>query len=262
MLVTAAIVAGLFALWKWQQATLRDDGFTTGYLLFVAVLFLAAYSLRKKIPIIPLGSASTWFQTHIYVGLASVFVFLMHIGFRWPNGVFETALAGAYATVAGSGIFGLYLTRSIPRKLTKLPKEYIFERIPMYRSRVSVDARDVVLATAGPTKSNVVARFYADELLAFFESPRGIWFHLFPGSSQRRRIMRKLSNVQRYCSEEERSASEKLFQLIREKDDLDYHYAMQLILRSWLFFHVGLTYSLLILAFLHIAMVHSFHGAM
>ena len=232
----------------------------TGYFLFGAVLFLAAYGIRKRLPVVPLGNASMWLQTHIYVGFATIFMFLLHTSFRWPNGVFEFTLASVYTIVAASGIFGLYLTRTIPRKLTKLPEEYVFERIPALRDRVSQDARQVALATVGQSKSDVVARLYADELSNFFECPREIWFHLFPGSQRRRKLMTKLTSVQRYCSTEEQTASERLFSLIRKKDDLDYHYALQLILRSWLFIHVGLTYSLLLLGSLHAIMAHAFQG--
>ena len=258
---TGFVVAGLYWMWQRQVATLQDDGFTTGYVLYFAMLFLAAYGIRKKISVIPLGRASVWFQAHLYVGVASGFVFLMHVGMRWPNGLLETALAGTYCALLGSGLFGLYLTRSVPRKLTRLPEEYVLERIPALRHDVACQARRIALATAGAEKSDIVARFYADELSFFFDAPRELWFYVFPGSLRRRRLMRRLTNVQRYCSEQERNASESLFDLIRKKDDLDYHYALQLMLRSWLFVHVGLTYSLLITATLHLVLVHAFYGA-
>jgi hypothetical protein len=152
------------------------------------------------------------------------------------------------------------LTRTIPKKISRLPNEYVFERIPKLRHRVVSDARAAVLTTTGPSRTNVVASFYVDELSSFFERPRELFFNFFPGSRRRRKLMGKLSDIQRYCSDEEKQASEQLFNLIRRKDDLDYHYSMQLILKSWLYLHLGLTYSLLVFAFLHAAMAHAFRG--
>jgi len=260
--IVALIIAVMviFFVCRWQANAVHHDSFTTGYILISAVFFLTAYGFRKKIPVLPLGSASSWLQFHIYVGLASVFVFLIHIGFRIPNGIFETVLAASFVLVASSGIFGLYLTRAIPKRISRLPEEYVFERIPRLRHKVGQDAREVVLATAGGSRANVVASFYADELAAFFDRPRETFFYFFPGSRRRRRLMGRLSEIQRYCSSDEKQASERLFGLIRKKDDLDYHFAMQLILKSWLFIHVGLTYSLLVFAILHAAMAHAFRG--
>lgn len=254
------VLAAIYWLCRQQANAMQHDSFTSGYILLGAVLFLAAYSIRKRIPVLPIGNASAWLQFHIYVGLGTVFVFLMHTGFRVPNGSFERVLATLYVLVAGSGFLGLYLTRTIPKKITRLPTEYVFERIPRLRNQLSTEARDMVLATAGKVQGSVVANFYAAELAEFFERPREWPFYLFPGSGRRRRLMGKLSGIQRYCSEKEKEVSENLFSLIRRKDNLDYHYAMQLILKSWLFFHLGLTYSLLVFAFLHTVMAHAFRG--
>ena len=40
-----------------------------GLLLFLIVVFLAAFNSRKKLPFLPLLKASIWLQLHIYVGL-------------------------------------------------------------------------------------------------------------------------------------------------------------------------------------------------
>ena len=70
--VTLIVVA---LVWLWSRSLekrLTTSSFTTGYLLIAAVLFLALYNVRKKLPFLPLGSSATWLQLHLYVGLASV----------------------------------------------------------------------------------------------------------------------------------------------------------------------------------------------
>ncbi len=110
-----------------------------------AVLFLALYNVRKKLPFLPLGSSATWLQWHLYVGIGSVALFALHAGIRWPTGVLNSTLAAAYLATAGSGFLGLYLTRTIPRQLARVGEEVIYERIPALQMQVRTQAGNAVL---------------------------------------------------------------------------------------------------------------------
>ena len=48
--------------------------------------------------------------------------------------------------------------------------------------------------------------------------------------------------------------------LIQAKDSLDYHRAMQGLLKGWLFVHIPLTYAMLVFIFVHVVLVHAFRG--
>ncbi len=45
------------------------------------------------------------------------------------------------------------------------------------------------------------------------------------------------------------------------KDALDYHHAMQGVLKGWLFVHIPLTYVTLIFIVVHVVIVHTFAEA-
>ena len=140
------------------HASLRNPAWTTGYLLMTCLLFLTAYNWRKKLSFLPrIGSSRAWMQAHIYVALFTNVIFFSHIGFSVPNGSFEQMLATLYVIVAGSGLYGLYITRTIPRKLTTLNNEVIFEQIPMLRRRLVHQARQLVRNSAEST--DVIAKF-------------------------------------------------------------------------------------------------------
>ena len=47
------------AWWRLEVVTLRPHAFLSGKLLLSAVVFLAAYNLRKKLTFLPLGSSAT-----------------------------------------------------------------------------------------------------------------------------------------------------------------------------------------------------------
>ena len=66
--------------------------------------------------------------------------------------------------------------------------------------------------------------------------------------------------MDRYLNEKERVHAEKLRLLIEQKDELDYHYALQATLKGWLFIHVPLTYGMLVLITIHLVVVYAFSG--
>jgi hypothetical protein len=70
----------------------------------------------------------------------------------------------------------------------------------------------------------------------------------------------ELEDLRRYLNEQERATLEKLAQLVRQKDGLDYHHAVQTTLKLWLFVHVPLTYGLMIFSLMHIVLVFAFSG--
>lgn len=233
----------------------------SGYLMFASLLFLAAFNLRKKFPaVIFPGNASTWMQLHIHVAFLSVIILLVHTGFRVPSGRLEILLAGLYGLVFASGLYGLYVTRTTPRKLTATGFEVVFEQIPARRRRLAAKARELVLETAHAT--DVLASFYMKKLAGFMELPRTLAYNFAPSLRQSRMLMTELRELDRYLVADQRDASRQLSEMIREKEDLDFHRALQGRLKLWLFVHIGLTYGLLIIAALHGVIAHAFGGGL
>jgi hypothetical protein len=229
-------------------------------LLLGAITFLALYNFRKKLPSLPLGSSTAWLQAHLYVAMGSVALFALHVGPGWPNGVLETCLALTYVLTVASGLVGLYLTRTIPRQISRVGIEVVYERIPAFRRDVGLQAGNVVLRAVENSGATTLADFYTARLYDFFQRPRGTQYLLRPTTSKRRALMREMQDLRRYLSHHEQSACERLFSLIRRKDDLDFHEARQKLLKVWLFGHIGLTYVLIGLALLHGLVAHVFEG--
>jgi hypothetical protein len=243
-----------------MDGSLASSSFATGYVMLAAVVFLAAYNVRKKLPFLPLGSSTAWLQWHIYVALASVGVFVLHAGFSWPTGVLETALAACYVCTTASGIVGLYLTRTIPAQLARVGEEVIYERIPALSRQVRQQAGDVVLGSVTASGATTLADFYVARLYEYFHQWRGASYFLRPTTARRKSLMAEMQNLRRYLSEQEAAACERLFALVRRKDDLDFHAARQGMLKGWLFVHIGLTYALVMLGLLHGLLALAFRG--
>jgi hypothetical protein len=265
-------------VWLVYQAysfTLFRTQYLSGWSLLLAIVFLAAYNVRKKLPFLPLAASSTWLQFHIYVGWFTFFLFFFHIDFRMPNGILESMLAWLYLFVAVSGVVGLWISRLYPPRISrherayiagqesenrKFGEEVIFERIPIYIRRVRDEAEELVVRSGEESKSDSISDFYIDRLHAYFARPRNFWLHNLESNRPLNTLLGEAAVLQRYLSEKERAILSELTELIRVKDQLDYQYALQAVLKRWFFIHIPLTYGLLLLALFHVVIVYAFSG--
>jgi hypothetical protein len=111
----------------------------TGIIIFECLL-----GLRKKYPASPLGRVKTWLSAHVWLGLLSFLLILMHSGFRWGHGL-AALLMWMFAVILASGIFGVAMQNAIPRRMTELvTHETIFEQIPTVIAGLRVEADERV----------------------------------------------------------------------------------------------------------------------
>jgi hypothetical protein len=97
----------------------------TGIIVFECLL-----SLRKRYPASPFGQVKTWLSAHVWLGLASFLLILMHSGFRWGEGL-AAALMWLLLIIVVSGIFGVGMQNYLPKRMTELvQRETIVEQIP------------------------------------------------------------------------------------------------------------------------------------
>jgi len=260
--LTIAVLALLIFWSQRQKSTLGDASFGTGYVLLAAIFFLGIYNVRKKLPTLPWASSSDWLQAHIYVALGSAGIFGLHVDWRLPTGILDSTLATLYLATFGSGIVGLFWTRSIPARLARVSEEVIYERIPMLRDQLCERAQEAVLETVRSSGSTTLGEFYSQQMHGYFEKTRGLGYFLRPNNRVRRRLLAELTEVSRYLSPPEQATCEQLFAMVRRRDDLDFHAALQWRLKAWLFLHIGLTYPLLVVACLHGALAHLFGGGL
>ena len=255
----ALIAATVAALWLHGTfRALPDCAYLTGWALLVAMLVLTFYNARKKLPFLPLGNSETWLQIHIYLGFFTTLLFLIHLNFRMPHGWFEITLAWLFVLVSGSGMVGLFFSRTLPRRLATRGGEVVFEKIPAIRHALKSEAEK--LALGADAKSLVIAEFYTKRLALFFSGPKNFWLHLAESRRQVSGLLAELEDLRRFANDIEKEKISKLAALVRQKDGLDYHRALQLALKLWLFVHIPLTYGLLIFTALHLVLVFGFSG--
>lgn len=239
------------------RISLRDPAFFNGWILFGAMAFLTLLNLRKKVPVLPLLSASAWLQLHVYVGALCVVLFLVHSRFRVPNGLLETALWAGFAGLVVSGVIGLLLTRVLPARIGGTGERLIFERLPAFRAQLAAQVQELAIESVAVSGSSAIADFYGTRLAAYFRKPRNVLSHLIQRDAALRRLRSQLAELKHYQGARGQEILGQIGELIETKNQLDCQYSLQLALRAWLFFHIPLAYSVLLLSAAHVFLAYA-----
>jgi hypothetical protein len=255
-LAALALLGGL-AYWRDSaHRTLVDTDFVTGYILLGVIVFLALYNARKKLPMVPLGRASTWLTLHVVVGVSTLGLYWLHTGGLWPLGFADRVLAALFLLVSASGLAGYGLQLVIPGRLTRRGSEIIYERIPAEIARLGEAAEKAVLAAAQASGHDTLGRYYVETLAWYFVRPRFVASHVLGGGRARFWLRRRLETVAQHVGPAERPHLDALAALGWAKTALDTQYALQTLLKGWTMVHVPLAAAMLAFAAWHVILVH------
>ncbi|MGH8094674.1 MAG: hypothetical protein ACREIF_14590 [Chthoniobacterales bacterium] len=246
-----AVSAAAFFLWHVLRAALRPDAIYTGILLLALVLGLALFNTRKKLPFLPLVKAATWLQIHIYAGWFCLFIFLLHIQFRVPGGAFEITLACVFFVVILSGFFGLFISRDLPPRMARSGEPLVYERIPAFRRRIQSEVEELIRLAERETESSTLGNFYVQYLREFFISRPNVFSALRRSERKWHALLAETDALDRYLNEREKTIASEIRDWIETKQNLDFQYAAQRLLKFWLFVHIPFTYSLILLGIAH-----------
>jgi hypothetical protein len=247
LLVTAGCVWIDYSL----KMSLQPAALISGTLLYALLLGLTAFNARKKLPFLPLLKAKTWLNFHIYAGWFSVALFLVHLDFHLPSGGLESLIAALFVLVALSGVVGHVLSRVLPARLTVHGENILFERIPGYRVDLRREVEEIVLAAVESIGSTTVSDFHERHLADYFARPRHLLSHLFGSPKPLHKLLERIDALDRFLNSEEREVMKRIANRVQVKDNLDFQWYVQGLLKVWLFVHIPLTYGLLILAAAH-----------
>ncbi|MGI9472253.1 MAG: hypothetical protein ACR2NZ_12000 [Rubripirellula sp.] len=254
-LIALSVVA--FFVWL-QDGRLANDAFLTGGIVLGCVLLLALFGARRRIPFLPVGTVSTWTQVHIYTGLFAAGVYWMHVPSLIGNGVFECSLSLLFLLVTASGLYGLYASRTLPKRLTAVEGQHRFDRVDWHRNQIADHARNLLDELSDQAGIPVLGSYYGKYLNPFFNSRPSFAYVLMPTGARRRRLLNGLNDLNRYLESEDRGTSGRFAALVRRRDDLDYQFALQLRLRWWVAFHSMFSLALVVGGIIHAIMAVRF----
>jgi hypothetical protein len=230
------------------------------YVIAASVLMLGAMALgarrrtMRTSSRLHLGRSRAWLHFHVYGGLLSLLLVLMHAEFRLPVGVVTTWLFWLSLATISSGLFGLVLQKWIPRALSSgLSTEVLYERIPELVE--SLKERATQLLSAGSC-GDAIQNLYAESIEPEMRQPTWRWVYLFDVSGGVNSRVREFAYVKRFLAADEAPTLDELERLYRGKLEIDAHYTLQWALRTWHWLHVPV--SILLFGFLavHILSVY------
>jgi hypothetical protein len=132
-------------------------GLAFGIAAGVIMLFELLLWPRKHFRVWRVGMVKTWLRAHIWLGLLTVPLILLHSGFSW-GGPLTTVLAALFIAVIASGIYGLAMQQWLPRlMLSDLPAETIVSQIDSVSQNLCEDAEQLVAAVCGVEPDEVAA---------------------------------------------------------------------------------------------------------
>ena len=255
LLLSCLAVAALFRL---VEISLANPSEWSGWILLTGCFVLFVYAGRKRLSMLPLGRVAIWLQAHLYIGVFCLFVFGMHIEWMIPSGWFETGLAVSFIGTVVTGVIGIFWSRKLPGRITRLGEEIMYDRIPAFAVALNNEAEQLVLDSVEKTGSLAVADFYQKSGHDFFGRPKFQWPRLYRAHEPSHKIERELDSLRRYMRDDESVFADQMYQLVRKKDLLDAHYTLQGALKHWLTAHVVFSAAIIPMVLLHIVLIYGF----
>ncbi len=148
--VLAIVVFGVCSIGKsrWPGGS-SPMGLSFGVLGSLLMLFEFLLWPRKKVRSWRIGSARAWMRAHIWLGLLTVPLIVLHSGFNF-GGQLSSLLMILFGIVIVSGIFGLSLQQFLPRMMfERVPAETIYSQIDYVSEQSYWNAEDLLEAACG-----------------------------------------------------------------------------------------------------------------
>jgi hypothetical protein len=259
--IGAAIAFTGILIWhRSANAAFPGSQFGSGYILMALIVFLALYTGRKRLRMLPVGRASVWLTLHVVGGLLALPLFWFHAGMLWPAGPVGGTLAALFYGVSLSGILGYGLQLWFSRRLTQAGDEAIYERIPAEITQIRAEVEEVIRKAAEESGNDTLGQDYLQTLAWYFARPRFFWNSAFGGFGRRAEIWMQhhLDTIGRYLTPAETTQLAHIATLAAKKRGVDVQYAMQSLLKRWTMIHVPLAVAMLTLAVWHLILVNVF----
>jgi hypothetical protein len=260
----------------------RGFGLVCGIIGFAFMLVAGLLGARKKVPVWRLGRMQSWMRAHLWLGFLSFPLILFHANFH-TGGRLTTVLVWLFAIVFVSGIFGAAMQHILPHfYTTQVPMETIFEQIGHVREQLVAEAERLIedaatslegdfakasdqqraaAASAGTMGDFSVGvgleadeqaafelrKFFREELKPFLEA-RGSGGGTLREGARAQAAFRQLRILVPTSLE---STLEDLENIYQETRQLEMQSRLHKALHLWLFVHVPLSYTLLLLAAIH-----------
>jgi hypothetical protein len=244
--------------WIWIaqiDRSLGNSAMASGWILFGILAFLALFSARKRLPFLPLAPASFWFLLHSIGGFLVLFLFWLHTGGIGAKGFYGQVLTVLFYVTSVSGILGLIIEKIFPRQLTCSGAEVIYERIPEELAEIRQEVESQVLKCTEETGSGTLAEHYLETLRWYFQKPRFFINNVFGSHLSQHWVRQQCMILERFLNEKERLYLDRVYNLAEKKRKIDFHYALQTVLKTWLLVHIPFAGAVMAMVLWHLILI-------
>lgn len=243
-------------LWYVRREPFPHGGTAFGIIYGVVALFLMLlllfFGIRKRWYRSTFGKLENWLQSHIWLGIFSLFVILAHTGFRFQDKV-AVALLVVISIVVLSGIVGALLYKTVPRVLTDVESNLTAAEISEQLNQM---LRSMARIASG--KSAPFQRIHAGLVREARPGFLAGWTLLFRSVRLRRSAEREadLSRLVGLVEPDEQQDLRQLLVISRQQNELRMRLLAQQryrnILDFWLFIHIPFSLAMIVLLVAHI----------
>jgi hypothetical protein len=248
-------------------------GILYGSVGFGFMIFAGLLSLRKRFPVWRMGRAQTWMRGHLWLGLISYPIILLHSGFSFGHGTLTFWMMVLFTVVIVSGLVGAALQHYMPQMITQMvPMETIYGDSSHVLRDLQEEAERIVADICGPVVAQNAAaasatgmsistlvqvmdkaataemqRFYEQQMLPYLKQA-GAWGSVLANNNASAATFKNLRTLLPVTVHE---ALNDLENICHEKRQIDLQARLHRILHGWLFVHIPLSYALLVMGAIH-----------
>ena len=248
-------------------------GIIYGSIGFGFMIFAGLLSVRKRFPVWRMGRAQSWMRGHLWLGLISYPIILLHSGFSFGHGALTFWMMVLFTIVIISGLVGAALQHYMPRMITQMvPMETIYGDSSHVLRDLQEEAERIVGDICGPVvamsataasasgmsistvvqvmdKAAVVEMqdFYQNEMLPYLKEARARGSALANSNV----AAATFKNLRTLLPTAVHEALNDLENICYEKRQIDLQAKLHRFLHGWLFVHIPLSYALLVMGAIH-----------
>ena len=287
LVILAAACVVYFALPGYGQRRLdgpsggTPEGLILGAAGYAMMLFALLLGARKRVRSLRIGRAYWWTQGHVWFGILSFPVIVLHGGFKeqfW-GGILTQWIMWLFVIVWISGIIGLILQQVMPsRLLNTVPMETIYEQIDHIIAQLRHDAERIVKGIEEKPQDQTYEEFDAtpggdrgaaatavapgrvgseaeQKLAGFYRAQvKPVLADRIPAGAalaRERQALAAFAQLRDTMPPPLKKPVDDLAEIVEERRQLARQKRLHHVLHGWLFVHVPLSYGLMVLSTVH-----------
>ena len=160
--------------------------------------------------------------------------------------------------ILGTGFLGYLTNKVLPNLLNRFDEEIIYERIPIFRQKISEDIENTINLLIEQNSDENIIKYYINTVYPWLSVKKLPVIGLYKANQNWRQINDNLLMYETSTFTIQSNLISDLRLFVRKKYEIDIIESIQFLLKHWLIIHAPPTIILLILILIHAAISHAY----